>query len=131
MSQPQPAPSERSERAAGGRPSTLDETDQGIATIALAAGLSLREAATWVGIPHAKLYHLIHHDTRVAEDLEYYSEMARLHPHLCVYRVTEQSWQAAVCLLKVLERRHGGLTTDRLYEALELAVSHAFQSGYD
>lgn len=113
-----------------GRPRTLDENVQGKLVVALAAGLSLREAAAWIRTSHSTVYYLSHHNEKFERDLEYCAELARLHPHLCIYQTAGKSWEGAACLLELLERRHGKLTTDRLFQALHQTIDHAYESAY-
>lgn len=112
----------------GGRPSTLDEMSRGKLVMALAAGLTLRETAAWVRCPKSTVNDLSRRDERIVNSLSYYAELARLHPRLCLYLASAKSWRGAVCLLELLERRHGEFTSDRLLQALTTTLDNVYAS---
>ena len=74
---------------------------------------------------HTTISYLRHHDEEFEQEVLHYTELAHLDPHLCIYRLSGNSWRAAAELIEHLERRHGKLTTDQLLDALDLAIKKA------
>lgn len=111
-----------------GRPSTITEENRGKLVIALAAGISRREAAAWIDRSHTSIGYYIRHDPEFAQQLSHYLEMVRLHPYLGMYRAVRDSWQGCVAMIHEWERRHGTLTSDRLLLALKQTVEKVLDS---
>lgn len=118
----------RPEQPKSGRPSSLDEFAKGKLLLALAAGLSRREAAACVGCSYSAVQYMVDHDAEFAEELELYAAVAKFHPHLIVFRAAGNSWKGAVCLLEHLQKRHGDLTTDRMLDMLSSALEQGLKA---
>lgn len=102
----------------GGRPPALDEYARGKLVIALAIGLSQREAGAWVGCDQTTISLLLHRDQRLADDVDWYKRSARLHPFLKVFGEGSHNWKASAWLLEYLDKRHGRMTIDDLMAML-------------
>lgn len=113
---PQPA-----ERPSGGRPSAIDDFRRGQLLIALACGLTQREAAAWIGASQSNVSYLVRNG-EFSGQLREHTEFARLHPLLRMHQAAGQSWRAAACLLNTLEARQGPLTTDEIVASMSLML---------
>ena len=101
-----------------GRPPALDDYGRGKLVVALGIGLSLREAGAWVGCDASTISLMLKRDPRLAEDVEFYRNTARLHPFLNVYAEAGKNWKASAWLLEYLDKRSGKMTVDNLMSLL-------------
>lgn len=105
----------------GGAKSKLDEYARGKLLIALASGLTQREAAIWVGATQSNVHYLLD-KPEFTQELRRYTEFARLHPRLRMYQAAGGSWRAAARLLGEFDQRNEPLTTDELIDGMSLML---------
>jgi hypothetical protein len=91
-------------RRRGGRPTVIDaELKAKIATL-MGTGLSLRQAAAFLGISHPTISKAIQGDPELKEEVELARTRATLHPLACILRESGKNWKAAVWLLEHLHK---------------------------
>jgi hypothetical protein len=96
-----------------GRPPSLDEYARGKLVMALACGMTQREAAAWARAGQSSVSRLMR-QPEFAADLRRCTEFARLHPLLRMYQAAGESWKVAARLIEHQDERFGPLTTDDL-----------------
>lgn len=91
-------------RRCGGRPTVIDaELKSKIATL-VGTGLSLRQAAAFLGVTHPTVSKAIQEDPALKEEIELARSRATLHPLACILREAGTNWKAAVWLLDHLRK---------------------------
>jgi hypothetical protein len=86
-----------------GRPAAFDERSKGQLIALLALGLSLRQAASLLGVHHSTISSTLKADPALAEEITAARFQAQVQPLACVVRESRRSWKAATWLLKYLD----------------------------
>ena len=95
-------------RAKRGRPAAFDDHAKGKLVALLALGLSLRQAASVLGVCHATIRNTLQADPALVEEITAAKFSAQVQPLACVVRESRRSWKAATWLLKYLDGKIGG-----------------------
>ena len=90
-------------RVRRGRPAAFDERAKGQLAALLAVGMSLRQAASVLGVSHTTVQRTLAADPALAEEITAARFQAQLQPLACVIREARRSWKAATWLLKYLD----------------------------
>jgi hypothetical protein len=120
-----PGPSTEGRVDHGGRPSVVTLEQRGKLLVALACGLSQREAAIWAGTTQKNISYLLRHDHDFPTELRDDTRRARFHPQLRLYQAAGESWTAAAALIEHLEACHGRYSTDELIDSMRLMLELA------
>jgi hypothetical protein len=88
-----------------GRKPALDELGKGKLVALLGLGLSLRQAATCLGVSHTTVSNLLQAEPRLAEAAEASHFEAQIEPLVCIIRPSKKSWRAATWLMKYLDAK--------------------------
>jgi hypothetical protein len=88
-----------------GRPATFDEHNKGKLVALLSLGMSLRQAASVLGVSHGTIHNTLKADPALAEEITAARFQAQLQPLACVIREARRSWKAATWLLKYLDAK--------------------------
>ena len=130
-------------KAKRGRPAAFDEHAKGKLVALLALGLSMRQAASLLGVSHTTIQNTLQAEPALAEEITAARFQAQVQPLACVVRESRRSWKAATWLLKYLdgkiasheetpdeerEREHRELEEDQLRRE-ERDVSRAAREG--
>ena len=86
----------------GGRPTVIDAELKAKVAALMGAGLSMRQAAAFLGISHPTISKAIQEDPELKEEVELARTRATLHPLACILRESGKNWKAAVWLLEHL-----------------------------
>jgi hypothetical protein len=86
-----------------GRPAAFDDHTKGKLVALLSLGMSLRQAASVLGVSHGTIRNTLKADTALAEEITAARFQAQLQPLACVIREARRSWKAATWLLKYLD----------------------------
>lgn len=86
-----------------GRPAAFDDHAKGKLVALLALGLSLRQAASLLGVHHKTIANTLEADPALAEEITAARFQAQVQPLACVVRESRRSWKAATWLLKYLD----------------------------
>jgi hypothetical protein len=92
-------------QAKRGRPAAFDERAKGQLIALLALGLSLRQAASLLGVHHSTISSTLKADPALAEEITAARFRAQVQPLACVVRESRRSWKAATWLLKYLDEK--------------------------
>jgi hypothetical protein len=113
----------------GGRPSVIDEPMKARIATLMGAGLSLRQAAAFLGIAHSTISRAVTADEQLKHDVEVARTRATLHPLACILRESGRNWKAAVWLLEHLKSvAHRERTPlERAEEGVETSVQLALE----
>jgi hypothetical protein len=95
-------------RAKRGRPAAFDEHAKGKLLAPLALGLSLRQAASLLGVHHSTITNTLKADPALAEEITAARFQAQVQPLACIVRESRRSWKAATWLLKYLDGKIAG-----------------------
>ena len=90
-------------RGKRGRPAAFDERSKGQLIALLALGLSLRQAASLLGVHHSTISSTLQADPALAEEITAARFQAQVQPLACIVRESRRSWKAATWLLKYLD----------------------------
>jgi hypothetical protein len=90
-------------RGKRGRPAAFDERSKGQLIALLALGLSLRQAASLLGVHHSTVSSTLKADPALAEEITAARFQAQVQPLACIVRESRRSWKAATWLLKYLD----------------------------
>ena len=90
-------------RAKRGRPAAFDDHAKGKLVALLALGLSLRQAASLLGVHHSTITSTLKADPALAEEITAARFQAQVQPLACIVREARRSWKAATWLLKYLD----------------------------
>jgi hypothetical protein len=88
-----------------GRPAAFDEHNKGKLVALLSLGMSLRQAASVLGVSHGTIRNTLKADPALAEEITAARFQAQLQPLACVIREARRSWKAATWLLKYLDSK--------------------------
>ncbi len=91
----------------GGRPQVFDVFAKAKVVALIAAGVSQRTAANYLGIHSTTISKALKRDEAFREDVVRAQAVAKVHPMLAIKRASDTSWRAAVWMLK-----HGQPQTD-------------------
>ena len=94
--------------------------ERGKLCMALALGLSQREAEAWFDVSRGTIARLIELDPTFAAELDEYTKLATLHPLLRIQQAAGKSWRAAAWLRDYLARREGNTPAEELSGNLPL-----------
>jgi IS30 family transposase len=86
-----------------GRPPALDDSRKGQLVALLSVGMSVRQAASVLGVSHTTVQNALKADPALAEEITAARFQAQLQPLACVIREARRSWKAATWLLKYLD----------------------------
>ena len=86
-----------------GHPAAFDDHSKGKLVALLSVGMSLRQAATVLGVSHTTIRNTLKADAALAEEITAARFQAQLQPLACVIREARRSWKAATWLLKYLD----------------------------
>lgn len=92
-------------RSRRGRPAAFDERNKGQLIALLSLGMSLRQAASVLGVSHTTIRNTLQADATLAEEITAARFQAQLQPLACVIREARRSWKAATWLLKYLDNK--------------------------
>jgi len=95
-------------RAKRGRPTAFDDHAKGKLVALLAFGLSLRQAASVLGVCHATIRNTLQAEPALVEEITAAKFHAQVKPLACIVRESRRSWKAATWLLKYLDAKTAG-----------------------
>jgi hypothetical protein len=101
----------------GGAAPQLNPALRGKLVMALALGLSQREAERWFDVWQSTVSRQLQQDPSFAAEVEEYALLAMLHPLLRIQQAARKSWRAAAWLDDFLARREGETAADELLGA--------------
>jgi hypothetical protein len=90
-------------KAKRGRPAAFDDHAKGKLVALLALGLSLRQAASLLGVHHSTITSTLKADPALAEEITAARFQAQVQPLACIVRESRRSWKAATWLLRYLD----------------------------
>jgi hypothetical protein len=90
-------------KAKRGRPAAFDDHTKGKLVALLALGLSVRQAASVLGVSHTTVQNTLKAEPALAEEITAARFQAQVQPLACVVREARRSWKAATWLLKYLD----------------------------
>ncbi len=90
-------------KAKRGRPVQFDDHAKGKLVALLALGLSMRQAASVLGVSHTTIQNTLKADPALAEEITAARFQAQVQPLACIVRESRRSWKAATWLLKYLD----------------------------
>jgi hypothetical protein len=88
-----------------GRPASLDDQAKGQLIALLSVGMSMRQAASVLGVSHTTVQKALKADPSLAEEITAARFQAQLQPLACIIREARRSWKAATWLLKYLDTK--------------------------
>lgn len=90
-------------KAKRGRPAAFDDHAKGKLVALLALGLSMRQAASVLGVSHTTIQNTLKADPALAEEITAARFNAQVEPLGCIIRESRRSWKAATWLVKYLD----------------------------
>ena len=90
-------------RTGRGRPAAFDEHAKGKLVALLALGLSLRQAASVLGVSHSTISNTLKAEPALQDEIDAARHQAQVQPLACIVRESRRSWKAATWLLKCLD----------------------------
>lgn len=90
-------------RTGRGRPAAFDEHAKGKLVALLALGLSLRQAASVLGVSHSTISNTLKAEPALQDEIDAARHQAQVQPLACIVRESRRSWKAAAWLLKYLD----------------------------
>ena len=88
-----------------GRPRAFDEHAKGQLAALLSVGMSMRQAASLLGVSHTTIQNTLKADPALTDEITAARFQAQLHPLACIIREARRSWKAATWLLKYLDQK--------------------------